>query len=98
LTSYPPPRTLALIIPRPKGAPLKQSNVKIEGIRKAGSEWAVVGSRPGQSVVPGRSPRIVTLVEAFSGPGAKAAAIRRAGTNRLAPDNRAIMFPEGETA
>jgi hypothetical protein len=73
-------------------------NIKIEGIRPTRSGWAVVGSRPGQSVVPGRSPRVVTLVEDFTGMGSKARAIRAAGTNRLAPDNRAIMYPEGETA
>jgi hypothetical protein len=73
-------------------------NVKIEGIRPTSSGWAVVGSKPGQSVVPGRSPRVVTLVRDFDGPGSKARAIREAGTNRLAPDNRTIMFPKGETA
>lgn len=69
-------------------------NVKIEGIRKTNTGWAIVGSKPGASVVPGRSPRVVTLVRDFDGPGAKARAIRAAGTNKLAPDNRTIMFGE----
>jgi hypothetical protein len=73
---------------------MQQTNVKIEGIRKSTRGWAVVGSKPGESVVPGRSPRVVTLVEGFDGPGAKARAIRAAGTNRLAPDNRSIMWGE----
>lgn len=64
---------------------------RIEGIRRTPSGWAVVGSERGASVVPGRSPRRVVLVDEFSGPGAKASAIRVAGTNRLAPNTVTIM-------
>ena len=64
---------------------------RIEGIRRTPRGWAVVGSRPGASVVPGRSPRVPVLLREFTGPGAKAAAIAHAGTNTLAPDTRAIM-------
>jgi hypothetical protein len=81
-----------------EGSTMNREAIRIEGIRKSGNDWIVVGSKPGQSVVPGRSPRVLTLVESFSGPGAKALAIRRAGTNRLAPDNRTIMFGPSEQA
>lgn len=61
-------------------------NVRIEGIRKTNiGGWAVVGSKPGQSVVPGRSPRVIVLVREFIGPGAKANAIEAAGTNKVVP-------------
>ena len=60
-------------------------DVRIEGIRQTNvGSWAVVGSKPGQSVVPGRSPRVGVLVREFTGPGAKAKAIDAAGTNREA--------------
>ena len=64
---------------------------RIEGIRRTPNGWAVVGSRPGESVVPGRSPRVPVLVQEFTGPGSKVAAIKAAGTNRTAPDTAAIM-------
>jgi hypothetical protein len=63
---------------------------RIEGIRRVRGGWAVIGSRRGQSVVPGRSPRIVTLVTEFTGPGSKIRAIESAGSNRIAPPDSEI--------
>ena len=62
---------------------MNRSDVRIEGIRPTAGGWVVVGTRPGQSVVPGRSPRVAVLVAEFHGRGAKRAAIRAAGTNRV---------------
>lgn len=53
------------------------------GIRKTNvRSWAVVLSQP-TSVVPSRQPAALILGDEFSGPGAKAAAIKAAGTNRV---------------
>ncbi len=59
-------------------------NVRIEGIAPNNTGgWAVVGSKPGASAVPGRSPRVAVLIRDFKGAGAKAKAIDAAGTNRV---------------
>jgi hypothetical protein len=60
-----------------------RQDIRVEGIRRTLSGWAIVGTRPGASVVPGRSPRVPVLIEEFAGPGAKARAIRAAGTNTI---------------
>lgn len=70
---------------------MSKDNVKIEGIRRTANGWAVVGTKPGQSIVPGRSPRIIVLVTEFTGPGAKARAIRAAGTNALVPNTAELL-------
>lgn len=56
--------------------------VRIEGIRPTAGGWVVVGTRPGASVVPGRSPRVPVLVAEFHGKHARREAIRAAGTDR----------------
>jgi len=56
-------------------------NVRIEGIRKTNVKtWAVVGSRPNDGHDGGRT---LVIVGEFEGTGAKARAIRAAGTNRV---------------
>lgn len=61
-----------------------RNNQRIEGIRKTNARtWAVVLSEPGESVVPGRSPRVLVLGAEFTGAGAKAQAIKAAGTNTV---------------
>ena len=67
------------------------NDVTIEGIRPTANGWAVVGTRRGVSVVPGRSPRVIVLVDEFTGPGSKAAAIRRAGTNHVVPNTAEML-------
>ena len=71
---------------------MSRDNIRIEGIRKTTHGWAVVGSRPGTSIVPGRSPRIIVLVDEFSGAGAKARAIRAAGTNHVVKTTAEVLI------
>lgn len=60
----------------------KPQNVRIEGIRQTNVRtWAVVGSLPITQA--GMTSRATILVSEHRGIGAKAEAIREAGTNRV---------------